>query len=237
MNRQKLILNLVFVSLGFMCFSQKQINTFDKNGKRHGLWTKNYHKTDQIRYKGKFNHGKEIDTFNFYTLSKGKSVLSAIKVFNQADSIADVTFFTSKKKVISKGKINSKRYVGKWVYYHKNSPTEMIIEHYNENGKLHGTREVFYKNGNLAEKAIYADGELNGESKWFSEISNTLLKHATYTNGKLNGKTINYNAQGNITSQGDYANNKKVGIWKYYKTGKISKEIDHTNQKVIKKYD
>ena len=216
-------------------YAQEPVNQFDKDGKRHGLWTKNYHKTDQKRYEGQFVHGKEVDTFKYYTLSNGKSVLSAIKVFNLKDSLADVKFFTSKKNVISEGKMNGKRYIGQWVFYHKNSTAKMIVENYNDNGNLDGERTVFYKDGSVAEEAHYKDGKLHGESKWFSE-SNVLLRHSVYEDGNLNGKTINYDSDGNVTSEGDYTDNRKSGIWTYYESGKLKKEIDHTNQVVIKKY-
>ncbi|WP_299363285.1 toxin-antitoxin system YwqK family antitoxin [Winogradskyella sp.] len=236
MIKQKVYHTFIFTIILTLGYAQKSVNQYDKDGKRHGLWTKNYFQTDQKRYEGTFKHGKEIDTFNYYTLSKGKSVLSATKVFNERDSIAEVTFYTSKKKIISKGKMNGKRYVGEWVYYHKDSPKKMITEYYNEEGKLEGERIVYYKNGNIAEKSFYKDGELDGISKWYAE-DDLLLRESTYEDGKLNGKTANYDAGGNVTSEGHYGGNKKVGIWKYYKNGKISKEIDHTNQKVIKKYE
>tara|TARA_R110002049_G_scaffold72951_2_gene188498 strand:- start:651 stop:1358 length:708 start_codon:yes stop_codon:yes gene_type:complete len=215
--------------------AQQKSNQFDKDGERHGLWTKNYHKTKEKRYEGFFKHGKEVDSFKYYTLSAGKSVLSAVKVFNETDSIADVTFFASTKKIISKGKMNGKRYIGQWVFYHKNSDVKMIVENYNAEGLLEGERLVYFKNGSVAESANYKNGELHGESKWFSE-RNVVLRHTHYKEGNLDGKTINYDANGRVTSEGSFLKDQKKGIWKYYKDGKITKEIDHTNNKVIKKY-
>jgi antitoxin component YwqK of YwqJK toxin-antitoxin module len=236
MIKQKLIFTLIFTIILTTVSAQKSVNQFDKDGKRHGIWTKNYFETNQKRYEGQFNHGKEIDTFNYYTLSKGKSVLSAIKVFNEADSISDVKFFTSRKIIISEGRMNGKCFIGKWIFYHKNSSDKMIIENYNDQGKLEGDRTVYYKKGDIAEEAHYKDGQLEGESKWFSETG-VLLRHSNYKKGELNGLTINYDSKGNITSKGDYLNDKKSGIWKYYEAGKIKKEIDHTNQVIIKKYE
>ncbi len=235
MIKQKGYFTLFFTIILTIHFAQKPVNQFDKDGKRHGIWTKNYHKTDQKRYEGHFVHGKEVDTFKYYTLSKGKSVLSATKVFNLKDSLSDVKFFTSKGKVISEGKMNGKRYIGQWVFYHKDSSAKMIVEHYNDLGELEGIRTVYYKNGLVAEETNYKDGKLEGESKWFSE-NKMLLRQSVYRNGELNGKTINYDSDGNKTSEGDYTNDKKSGIWKYYESGKLKKEIDHTNNKVIKKY-
>jgi len=234
MIKQKLILGLIFTIILTLGHAQKSVNQFDKEGERHGLWTKNYHQTNQKRYEGVFKNGKEIDSFKYYTLSKGKSILSAIKVFNENDSLADITFLASNKKVISQGKMNGKRFIGQWVFYHKNSTSKMIDETYNEYGKLEGERKVYYKNGLIAEKAFYKNGKLDGEAKWFSE-TDVLIKWSHYKDDELNGKVINYDSDGNTTSEGDYAEDRKKGIWKYYKAGKLTKEIDHTNQKVISK--
>ncbi|WP_412560297.1 toxin-antitoxin system YwqK family antitoxin [Winogradskyella sp. MIT101101] len=235
MIKQKIKLVFFLTLILTLGYAQEPVNQFDKDGKRHGLWTKNYHKTDQKRYEGQFVHGKEVDTFKYYTLSSGKSVLSATKVFRLKDSLADVKFYTSKKNVISEGKMNGKRYIGQWIFYHKNSTAKMIVENYNDDGNLEGDRTVFYKNGLVAEEAHYKNGKLHGESKWFSE-NNILLRHSIYKDGSLHGKTINYDSDGNITSEGDYTEDRKSGIWKYYESGKLKKEIDHTNQVVIKKY-
>jgi len=235
MIKQKIFLFLIFTIILTPLSAQKSTNKFDKAGKRNGLWTKNYHKTDQKRYEGKFVHGKEVDSFKYYTLSKGKSVLSAVKVFNEKDSLADVTFFASNKKVISKGKMNGKRYVGQWIYYHNNSTAKMIVENFNEAGELDGERKVYYKNGSVAEQAFYKNDKLNGVAKWFLE-NNILIKSSHYKDDKLQGRTINYNAKGVIDSEGDYIANQKKGIWKYYKDGKLNREIDHTTNKVIKRY-
>ncbi len=235
MNTQKLVLSISVALICFMSFAQESTNQFDEDGKRHGLWTKNYHKTDQKRYEGVFHHGKEIDSFKHYTLSKGKSVLSAVKVFSKNDSLADVTFFASNKKVISEGKMNDRRYIGQWIFYHKNSTAKMIVENYNDDGLLQDKRFVYYKNGLVAEQALYKKGKLHGEAQWFSE-KEVLLRRTNYKDDELHGKSVNYNSAGTITSEGSYIEDEKKGIWKYYKAGKLSKEIDHTNNKVIKKY-
>lgn len=214
--------------------AQKSVNQFDNMGERHGLWTKNYHQTSQKRYEGVFNHGKEIDSFKYYTLSGGKSVLSAIKVFNEKDSISNVTFLASNKKMISEGKMNGKHFIGQWIFYHKNSTAKMIVENYNDSGNLEGERNVYYKNGLVAEKSFYKEGKLNGEAKWFSE-NNILIKLSHYKDDELNGKTINYDATGHKIAEGDYISNQKKGMWKYFKNEKLTKEIDHTDQKVITK--
>jgi antitoxin component YwqK of YwqJK toxin-antitoxin module len=236
MIKQNIFLLLIFTISLTLVNAQNLVNRFDKDGKRQGFWTKNYYQTDQKRYEGVFKHGKEIDTFKYYTLNKGLSVLSAIKVFNEKDSISDVVFYASNKKVISKGQMNGKRFIGKWLFFHKNSNQVMTIENYNSEGELEGEKTVFFKNGNLAEESFYANGKLEGLYKWFAE-DGVLLKQSMYKNGQLNGLTINYDGEGKTLSEGPYTNDTKSGIWKYYENGELKKEIDHTNQKVLKRYD
>jgi len=232
MIKQKIIFSSILTLILTSVFSQSSVNQYDKDGERHGLWTKNYPDTDEKRYEGVFYHGKEVDTFNYYKLKSGKSVLSAIRVFNKDTDTIDVTFFTSKKRIISKGKMYKKLFVGEWIFYHKNSNTIMIKEYYNDKGQLNGMRKVFYKNGKLAESKRYKDDILNGEAKWFTE-SEKLLKHTNYKADKLDGKAIYYDSYGNITSEGNYIANKKQGIWNYYKSGQLTRKVDHTNQIVL----
>ena len=234
MIKQKVLLPLIFIIILTTVNAQKSVNQFDNAGKRHGFWTKSYHQTTQKRYEGVFQHGKEIDSFKYYTLSKGKSVLSAVKVFNKKGSLADVTFLASNKKVISEGKMNGKRFIGQWIFYHKNSTAKMIVENYNESGKLEGERNVYYKNGSVAEKAFYKNGKLNDEAKWFSE-NDILIKSSHYAADELNGKTTNYDVSGTKIAEGEYISNQKKGIWKYYKNGKW--KIDQRNRPYQTKSD
>ena len=206
--------------------AQNGVNELDKAGKRHGLWAKNYDGTDIPRYSGTFVHGKEVDTFKYYKIKNSKAVLSAIKVFNTEDSIAEVTFFASNGKTVSKGKMDGKSFIGKWMYFHNNSENVMIEEYYDNSGKLEGERFVYYKNGNLAEKANYKNGLLDGTSYWFTEKKDT-LRISNYTNDKLNGLSIYNDAAGQLSAKGNYKNNLKVGAWLYYKDGELQKEIDH----------
>lgn len=236
MIKQNIAYLLIFTITLTKLVAQNAVNLYDNDGKRHGIWTKNYHQTNQLRYKGEFRHGKEIDTFKYYRLNKGKSVLSAVKVFSEKDSLAEVIFYASNAKIISKGVMNGKRYIGKWLYYHKNSNNIMTIEHYNDNGLLHGIKKVYFINGILAEESNYSNGKRDGRSHWYNE-DNTLLRTSEYSDGQLNGRTANYDSNGILVSEGQYNKDSKRGIWKYYKDGQINKEIDHTNNKVIKKYN
>ncbi|GGI58080.1 toxin-antitoxin system YwqK family antitoxin [Winogradskyella haliclonae] len=212
--------------------AQNEINKFDESGKRHGIWQKNYPKTNQLRYKGKFLHGKEIDTFKYYKLKRKKSVLSAVKVFNLDNNEAQVTFMASNGNVISQGKMDGKNFIGKWVFFHKNSQDIMIEENYNAKGQLEGKRSVMFINGKVAEVADYKNDLLNGITKIYSE-SGKLLQESIYKDDKLDGNTSYYDIDGNLQAKGSFKSNLKIGLWEYYKNGELVRKVDHDNDKVI----
>jgi antitoxin component YwqK of YwqJK toxin-antitoxin module len=227
--RRPLIFILILTILGYNSSAQNTVNQFDDDGKRHGVWKKYFDKTDQLRYEGKFDHGKEIDTFKFYRLNNKESVLSAVKVFNPDNDMASVTFLSSKGKLISEGTMNGKLYSGKWTFYHNTSDAVMSTETYNANGNLEGEKVVFYPNGQVAEKSNYKNGKLEGVSKWYSE-GGILLKDFLYKDGELHGLSKYYDADGRILAEGEYQHGRKHGIWKYYEEGKLKESKDHTRR-------
>jgi len=219
----------IFLLLTVFSFAQ-DINQFDEEGKRHGIWKKNFDETKQIRYQGTFNHGKEVGEFKFYKLVKKKSVLTATKVFNTNDNTAEVKFFASNGKVISEGKMDGRLYVGKWVYYHNKSDKIMTLENYNSNGELNGEKLVYYIDGVVAERANFVNGKQQGKSYWYS-VKEVVLKEFIYDNGELHGVAKYYHPTGNLIAEGEYHRGKKKGIWKYYEDGKLTKETDFSATK------
>jgi antitoxin component YwqK of YwqJK toxin-antitoxin module len=205
----------------------QSINQLDTNGKRHGIWKKNFENTNIIRYEGEFNHGKEIGVFKFYKNIDKKAVLTATKQFNEKDSKAEVTFYASNGKVISKGLMDGKDFIGEWTYYHKDSNQVMTLEHYNNQGQLEGERLVYYNSGQLAEKRNYKANKLDGKATWFDETGKE-MKEYNYVNGELHGVANFYDATGTLEIEGQYKNDRKDGIWKYYTNGELTEEKDFT---------
>lgn len=227
MRKQYLLLFIVLqLAVGSM-MAQESINGFDADGLRHGLWTKQFDKTNQPRYEGHFEHGKEIGVFKFYTLSKGVSVLSGTKTFKPNEDTIAVAFFSSKGRKISEGKMIGNLFIGEWTYFHNNSEVMMSKEFYNDNGLLDGVKKVFYKTGKIAEKANYKDGKLDGISEWFAE-NGQLIKTFIYKSDELHGLSKVYNDKGQILAEGFYKNDRKDGIWKFYEDGQLTEEKDFT---------
>lgn len=220
----KALISLLLFLAPFSVISQN-INQFDANGERNGFWRKNFDKTDQPRYEGEFNHGKEIGVFKFYKLVDKKSVLSATKTFNNNNNIAEVKFFSSKGKLISEGKMNGKAFIGKWIYYHNNTNAIMSVENYNDNGELNGEKLVFYENGQIAERSNFVNGKQEGLSTWYSETG-VVIKEFLYEDDELHGMSKYYDNKGQLIVEGAYKRGRKHGIWKYYTDGKLTEEKD-----------
>ncbi len=218
---------IIFLTFLLGNVNAQEINQLDANGKRHGVWKKNFDGTNQLRYEGQFDHGKEVGLFKFYKLIKKKSVLTATKSFDENTNIADVTFFASNGKEISKGKMNGKVYIGEWQYFHNKNGGLMTKEFYNDNGQLHGEKLVFYDNGKIAEQINYVNGKKEGVSTWLS-LKGVKLKEFMYENDQLHGVSKYYSGNGDLLVEGRYKRDKKTGVWKYYKNGKLVDEKDFT---------
>lgn len=204
-----------------MVMSQSDINQTDSEGKRHGLWRKYHPGTQQVRYEGRFEHGKEIGVFNFYCQECGQQP-SVIKTFDKNSNTARVQYFTVKGKLVSEGSMDGKNRVGEWVYYHEKSSEVMTREFYTE-GKLDGTKTTYYLNGQITEEMNYVKGLMHGPNKFYSP-DGVLIKDMVYVQDKLHGPANYYDASGNLVIKGQYKNDKKHGLWTYYKDGELLSE-------------
>jgi antitoxin component YwqK of YwqJK toxin-antitoxin module len=220
---------LLFLGILFSSSSltaQEEINQYDENNERHGVWKKYYDGSDQLRYEGRFEHGKEVGTFKFYC-SDCESQPMVIKKFSNKDNTADVQYFVASGKLVSEGKMDGKNRIGEWLYYHKKSKNIMSREQYVD-GKLHGKKLTYFPNGKITEEISYENGVKQGDNLYYSP-EGTLLKKLKYSDDQLQGEATYYDAYGNITIKGFYKDGKKHGLWQYYKDGKV--EVEETYPK------
>ncbi len=210
-----------------------QINQFDTNGKRHGKWKKKYD-NGRTRYEGIFKHGKEIGVFKFYDIKTNKFPV-ILKKYSPNSTIANVTFYNVKNgKVLSKGKMDGKNKIGKWLYFQKDGTTTMIEENY-VNGKLNGAYKSYYSNKKPLIIAKYKNGKLDGHYQKFS-VKNKVYEDFNYKNGKLHGLCKFYDRlTGLITEEGNYENDERVGAWKLYIDGEYTHTIEVKKPKYPKK--
>lgn len=216
---KKIYLFIFFILTVFYSYSQTDVNQFDANGKRHGTWKKIY-RNGNVRYSGTFLHGKEIGTFNFYSVTGEKSP-KVVKEYNKNNAIAEVQFFSKKGIIESKGQMQGKNRIGKWVYYFNDGKTILSIENY-KNGLLEGKFQVFYKNGKLTEVAYYQNGKLNGKRIRFGDDGKE-TENISYKAGIIHGPAIIYDKKGEVFSRGSYTDGIKTGIWEFNMDGEMVK--------------
>ncbi|MDC8003389.1 hypothetical protein POV27_04965 [Aureisphaera galaxeae] len=221
----------IFFSLciGITAITAQEINQFDSNGERHGVWKKKFPGTNQLRYEGQFEHGKEVGVFKFYCKDCKKQP-ACVRTYDKS-GVAKVQYFTASGKLVSEGNMIQKDRDGEWVYYHKKGSSVMTREFY-KNGKLEGKKTTYYPNGQVTEELNFINGSKEGENLYYSP-DGVLLKKLKYQNDKLQGAAEYYDAHGNVTIKGNYREGKKHGLWKYYKNGKV--ELEETYPKPLKK--
>jgi len=222
---------IFFLILSQCALAQDTINQYDANGLRHGVWKKYFPRNHNLRYSGQFNHGKEVGIFKYYDINNDKIPI-VVRKFNLNDSSEEVSFFTKKGIIESKGKMLGKWHIGKWIFYHKDGKS-ILSEEFYKNGKINGESKVYYANGKLTEVLHYLNGKLNGNYKRYS-VRGFLYQDLTYINGVLNGLATYYNRKtGKLLAKGNFKDNKRVGIWQHFKNDEFA-EMDSTNNKYKK---
>lgn len=225
MNKLKLLVVFVLLIVG-QSFGQ-EINQFDVDGERDGVWRK-YYPNKGLRFEGTFEHGKEVGVFRFFSMNSSKYPM-VVKTYGLDSVKVLVQFFSNNGIVESEGFMIDKERVNTWVYFHKNSKNVMIEEEY-KNGVLDGTYKLYYKNKNLTKIEHYKNGKLHGNSKQYSDTG-VLTDDLNYENGYLHGAAIYYEPNGKIKQKGRYKEDLKVGVWEYYKEGVLSESKDLNKKK------
>ena len=216
------ITNIIIYSLVILIMSthslqaQAKINQFNSKGERIGVWKKKYN-NGRIRYVGQFENGKEVGTFRYYSAKSSKFPI-VIKTFIRGTNLAKVKFYTEEGVMESKGEMEGKKRIGKWVYYNTDGKSILSEESY-MNGLLNGEAKTYYASGKITEILNYKNGKLHGNIKRFADNGN-LLDDLNYVDGKLQGLAKYYNLQGKLIYRGAYDNDERIGKWEYFENGK-----------------
>ncbi|WBL24613.1 toxin-antitoxin system YwqK family antitoxin [Zunongwangia sp. HGR-M22] len=187
--------------------AQEGPNQKDAQGKRDGLWKVNFPGTNQTKFEGVFNHGKETGKFKFYKQGYDQHPSAIMDFETGSDSVA-VKYYTQKGEVISEGMMLNKKRAGKWTIYHHESDQIMMSEFYKD-GKLDGPQTTYFKNGKIGEKTNYKNDIKNGKSQIYAD-NGQLLQDLNYKNGELDGHQTYYNPAGEWVAEGDYDNGRRI---------------------------
>ena len=179
-------------------FSQGSVNQVDAKGRKQGKWQKTYEGSRVFQYKGQFKDDVPVGKFTyFYESSKVKAVI----IHDDNSDRSTAYYFHENGSLMSNGIFRGKEKDSIWVNF---GPSERLSnkEEY-KNGVLHGKKIVYY-----------VPEDLNNKSQIPAAVY-------IYKNGVLEGEFKEYFEDLSVKTTGQYAANKKVGVWvRYHPNGK-----------------
>lgn len=152
-------------------------------------------------------------------------------VFNGKEQL--VTYYFYENSLSGIGAMKNGESIGYWEFYDEDGKL-LTIGNYNDAGKRMGEWKWFDGLGEIDEKGIYIDGELDGlYQEYFSDGK---LKYAyNYKNGVLNGEYKAYNNKGALIEQKTFVDGKLNGTYySFYGVGESIKEyiIPYKNDEI-----
>ena len=200
------------------------VNQVDNNGKKHGLWRKQY-ANGKNAYEVNFRNGKPVGEYKRYH-ENGK--LNALLFYDNNGEFAKAEMFDEDGYLTAKGVYYKQLRDSTWNYYSGQGKRLVAVENYVK-GKKHGSAKVFFENGKVAEENNWADDLKHGEEIHYFDNGKRKMRQK-YSNGKLEGTCIYYNSHGNIVLKGEYKNGLMQGIWSHFDdNGKVVQEINYIN--------
>jgi antitoxin component YwqK of YwqJK toxin-antitoxin module len=180
------------------------------NGKLHGPNT-GYYPNGALRHEFHFKEGGKVGT-NLTYYSNAKVKLREQVSLNGIDMKAEE--MDSMGHMVSEKSFRNKVPDGTWKYYGPDGKTLKSKEEY-EKGILHGTRTVYYPNGEKQVVETYLYGLVTGLVKNYYE-DGKLLSESHYRGNRQHGLYTGYYPNGQIKEQGEYVANKKHKEWKEF---------------------
>lgn len=218
-----------------------------KNGEKHG-WHRKYLPNGDIEFSLLFQDGEMHLTqstvgFDYieYADSTGsvfggtffKEIPIGIHVKLKSTEISDCIEYSTKGKVIGKGKCNQKaKKEGGWETYAESGNIDSRGSFINDFKT--GKWIFLYHNGSIEQQGNYVNGKEHGEWKWFFP-NGKLRKVENYRYGVREGSYMEFDSLENVIVKGFFADNMEEGEWEVrlgdiiwkgiYNFGELSGEI------------
>lgn len=224
-------LSLSLILIAFCTVLCGQINQKDAQGKRHGLWQKEF-PDGQIRYQGHFHHGTPVDTFRHYFDTGG---LRTINVFDGKTGHCFSKQYGEEKQLAAEGHYRDQKKFGEWLFY--NAQGDLISREEYQAGKRHGAVIKYYPNGQVAEKTQYREGLKDGPWRQFYESGEKMAEGA-YRADKLQGMVTYYYSSGKPRLKGPYVEGLMHGTFYHFTPDKkVEKKVEWKEGFIQKDFD
>lgn len=186
------------------------VNRTDAQGRKQGHWEKSWADRQQLRYQGEFKDDKPVGRFTYYSTSgKVESYVDHYPTGNAAHG----RHFHPNGRLMAEGRYAGQAKDSIWTYYDEQGALRST-----ESWKLgvkHGEQMAYYPDGQVAERALFANGVQSGKTEQFFP-DGTLKYTATYVNGVPEGTLLWYQPNGRKDIEGHMVNGERDGAWTYY---------------------
>lgn len=110
-------------------------------------------------------------------------------------------------------------------YYHSSTNGVLWRENYNSEGRRHGYKKYYAKDGTIEQVQLYIDGKLEGLSiKWEGD---QIVKVESYYNDKLHGTTFAYHDDGSLWTMSNYKHGLQDGTYIHFGTESGVRQVSH----------
>ena len=188
---------------------EEQINRYDKDQKKHGVW-KEFYDNEKVRWEGKFKHGELDGIVREYNKKGG---LKTMNMFTEGEINKDakeVKFFELSKEIRSDGSYLIGGYADKI--------KQGIFREYDSTGVLINSYK--YKNNfKTAEGILDSTGLEHGEWNYLN-IDGSIKAKGTFNHGKRVGSWLYYYFNGELEQKGLYVNGLPHGEWTWWYSNK-----------------
>lgn len=206
---------------------------------RNGRYT-SYYINGNIESQGYFQNNQSTGIWEFFYESGNLKMRGALKNNTNA---GHWEFFYENGRKSMEGVMNGRVREGKWNYYYEDGSLKEtgtyvagkrqgIWKAFYEDGALksegdfnddYGVVTEYYHSGKVAGTGPKAGARKVGRWRYFSETDGTLSSEGDYADGRKNGLWTSYYPSGKIASQGNYLQGEPHGTWNYYyESGQLS---------------
>ncbi|MBK8340012.1 MAG: hypothetical protein IPK99_08460 [Flavobacteriales bacterium] len=192
--------------------SVAQVNQNDAQGRKQGLWRKNWAESEQVRYNGTFKDDKPVGRFTYYST---EGLVESIVDHYADGSGAHGRHFHPNGKVMAEG-----RYVGQakdstWVYLDANGLRRSQEQW--KNGRKQGEELSFFDDGTISERITFVNGLQEGLHEQFFPGGQVKYR-GSYVRGEGEGVMTWYQPDGKKEVEGHMVSGQRDGIWYYFNT-------------------
>ncbi|MBK7652142.1 MAG: toxin-antitoxin system YwqK family antitoxin [Flammeovirgaceae bacterium] len=179
-----------------------------------------YYADGTLRHTYQFKSGAKVgNNVDYYT--NGKIRAKEQFALNGRDS--KLTEYTAEGQLVFEKSFREGKPNGTWIFYAADGKTPSMKENY-EDGQLHGTRTLYFPNGQKSTEETWKYNLITGPVKNYYE-DGKILSVCEYR-CRQHGLYTAYYPTGKIKEQGNYVANKKHNEWKEYdEQGKVVKTL------------